>query len=54
MSMQLPAVKHSGFLLRAGTRVFYPVMTLHVPGYRPDGRSFLVLLVSDSIHTNRL
>ena len=30
----------SGFLLRAGTRVIYPAMTLHVPGYRPDGRSF--------------
>ena len=29
-----------GFLLRAGTRVIYPAMTLHVPGYRPDGRSF--------------
>ena len=26
--------------LRAGTRVIYPAMTLHVPGYRPDGRSF--------------
>ena len=44
----------SGFLLRAGTRVNYPAMTLHVPGYRPDGRSFLLLPVSDSIHTNRL
>ena len=30
----------AGFLLRAGTRVIYPAMTLHVPGYRPDGRSF--------------
>ena len=39
----------SGFLLRAGTRVIYPAMTLHVPGYRPDGRSFFSvrLLVSD-------
>ena len=32
--------RHAGFLLRAGTRVIYPAMTLHVPGYRPDGRSF--------------
>ena len=31
---------YAGFLLRAGTRVIYPAMTLHVPGYRPDGRSF--------------
>ena len=30
----------AGFLLRAGTRVNYPAMTLHVPGYRRDGRSF--------------
>ena len=29
-----------GFLLRAGTRVIYPAMAIHVPGYRPDGRSF--------------
>ena len=27
----------AGFLLRAGTRVNYPAMTLHVPGYRRDG-----------------
>ena len=33
-------VSCSGFLLRAGTRVIYPAMTLHVPGYRPDGRWF--------------
>ena len=31
---------YAGFLLRAGTRVIYPAMMLHVPGYHPDGRSF--------------
>ena len=37
-------VTQSGFLLRAGTRVNYPAMTLHVPGYRRDGRSFFFII----------
>ena len=38
--MSEEGVELAGFLLRARTREIYPAMTLRVPGYRRDGRSF--------------
>ena len=50
-SVDSAGYRQSGFLLRAGTRVNYPAMTLHVPGYRPDGRSFFVVVAGGACPT---
>ena len=36
-------ILHPGFLSRAGTRVIYPAMAVHVPGYRSRGRPLFII-----------
>ena len=41
---------HAGFLLRAGTRVIYPAMAVHVPAIVEEGRFLLFLASANDRH----